>query len=280
MTTDSAENLKWLQIRHRASEKRLAEIARRLQNRGIEFLAIKGPATSRYYPEPWTRFYSDIDVCVSADEYRNKDNIRAELEGLGVDLHCEFRNLDTIPWKLVYERAERFEVDGTLVFAPRREDHLRIIICHWQNDGGRRADKLKDVLHCVSTAGVFDWNLCLDGLSEVRRNWIAKGIGSVERFLGVKFPEHPFGDSETELPSWFVRTVEEESRREDIRPIAFSGSASAFLRELKGKFPPNPIRATIDSECEFGRTVPRIAQLKSLLGRSEYFLKFFILKKR
>jgi hypothetical protein len=280
MPNEFPENLKWLQIRHLASERRVAEAGLRLRENGVDFLLIKGLAASRYYPEPWKRFFSDIDICVSREDFENRTQIQETLQGLGVDLHCELRNLDELPWSVVLERAEPFEVSGVEIKAPCREDHFRILTTHWLNDGGRRVDKLEDLYQCVTTADSFDWNLCLADLTKVRRDWVAKGIGAAELFLDKNFPRHPFSKSDIQLPNWFVTTVKKESSRADIKPIAFAASLLGFLRELKSKLPPNPIQATIETNRKFQQHPPRIAQLQSLLGRTKYFFRFFVLRNR
>jgi hypothetical protein len=271
----------WLKLRYQASEMRVAEIFRRLSGINVDALLIKGLAAARYYPESWRRFFSDVDICVSIPDSEKIPMIRKSLVGLGVDIHAGFRNLDEHDWNLISDRAEEFEIDGVIVRAPCREDHFRILATHWLNDGGRRADKLLDLHYCVESAfGAFDWELCLEGITSIRRNWIGKAVGAVEKIIGKKVSGHPFTESETSLPEWFLKTVELESSREEIRPIALSGSASVFIAALRTKFPPNPIQATIEAKCEFRDGIPRVAQLRSLLGRTIYFVNFFVLKRR
>ncbi len=280
MPNESPENLRWLQIRHLASEKRVCEVAQRLREIDVDFLLIKGLAASRYYSEPWRRFYSDIDICVSREEFDRRTEILETVEGLGVDLHCELRDLDQVPWDVLLERAENFEIDGVEITAPCREDHLRILTTHWLNDGGRRVDKLADLYQCVTTGDSFDWNVCLADISEVRKDWVAKGIGALKEFMDLEIPGNPFTPEELHLPSWFVDTVRREARREGIKPLAFADSLKGVLRELKSKFPPNPIQSAIEAGVPLEDGIPRVAQLRSLFARTRYFLKFFVLRMR
>jgi len=277
----ASQNKEWLRLRYIASETRVADAFSRLERLGVEALLIKGLAVARYYPDPSTRFFSDIDISVSSDAHDIRREIVAGLSGLGVDLHLGFKTLDEIPWETVRQRADRFEVAGVTVNAPRREDHFRILATHWLNDGGRRVDKLLDLYHCATSSPEgFDWSLCIGDLTQERRNWMAKGLGALKEFMKLEVSGHPFKDDELQLPSWFVDTVRRESQREGIRPLVFADSPQGLLRELRSKFPPNPIQSAIEAGVPIEDGIPRVAQLQSLFARTRYFLKFFVLRMR
>jgi len=277
----ASQNKEWLRLRYGASETRVAEVFSRLETLGVGALLIKGLAVARYYPDPSTRFFSDIDICIPENARNNQREVVAGLSGLGVDLHLGFKTLDEIPWEIVRQRADRFEVAGVTVNAPRREDHFRILATHWLNDGGRRVDKLLDLYHCATSSPEgFDWSLCIGDLTPERRNWVAKGIGALKEFMDLEIPGNPFTPEELHLPSWFVDTVRREARREGIKPLAFADSLKGVLRELKSKFPPNPIQSAIEAGVPLEDGIPRVAQLRSLFARTGYFLKFFVLRMR
>ena len=273
----------WYSLRHEATVLRLSKVFGMLAEKGIDALLIKGLAAARYHPDPSRRFSSDIDVSISPKESVPFGELSSLLSGHAVDIHLGFKHLDNQAWDKVLSRSESFEVNGVKVKVPCREDHIRILATHWLNDGGRRTDKLLDLVFCIEGAArdrgkEFDWELCLDGIGPVRRNWIAKAIGCLELFAGQHEVMHPFTGEETSLPEWFVQTVRKEQLRENS-PLAYSKSLGEFLKGVRTKFPPNPIQATIEGEVPFEESVPRLAQLKSFLRRIDHSVRTYILGK-
>lgn len=109
---------------------------------------------------------------------------------------------------------------------------------------------------------------------------MSKALGALKEFLKLEISGHPFTEEELRLPRWFVEAIDQESQRDGIKPLAFADSPGAFLRELRSKFPPNPIQSAIEAGVPIEDPIPRGAQLRSLFARTRYFLKFFILRIR
>jgi hypothetical protein len=269
----------WLSLRHEASELRVSNAFGILSRLGVSAILIKGIAAARYHPDPSRRFSSDIDIAISPDEAVRAAEISKALTGMAVDLHVGFKHLDNKAWETVFYRGECFELNGIPVKAPRREDHFRILATHWLNDGGRRTEKLLDIFYCVDGAPEpFDWDICLEGIGPTRRNWLEKAVGALSRFEERTLRNHPFTRQEMELPAWFVETVEKEKSRDDA-PLAYAKSFTEFLKAVRGKFPPNPIQATIEAEIPFGDSIPRVAQIESLFRRIGHSMRTYVLSK-
>lgn len=265
-----AEDSKWLSLRYEASCIRISQAFRLLRDGGIEPILIKGYAAAREYPEPSSRQFADIDICVRPDQLDMASAVLTERDlGLGVDLHAGLRHLDSQPWDETVARSELIEVNGEAIRVLCREDHLRVLVTHWLNDGGARRDRLADFWHTINNKdGRFDWGRCLGGIPHHRRAWIAKALGACIRFEGAQFASLPFSEDELRLPHWFAAALEKEWASEPLYPLYYLlGEPRRFFAQLARRFPPNPIQATIEMDAQIDDS-PRLAvQLSSFVRR-------------
>lgn len=271
-TSDSLADTRWQILNARRLEVKTAEAFLYLRDRGIEPILIKGWAAARNYPPNEPRFYDDIDLAVSTDDF---DTAREHLAtGIGpqldVDLHRELRHLDTKPWASILADSQSVELDGRFIRIPSAEDHLRILAVHWLNDGAERKERLWDIYYAVATRpDDFDWNKCLGEVSERRRGWVLAAVGLAHRYLGLPIDGIPFKSEIEDLPPWLVKTVEREWRSgvRTVRLASCLHSPSEFFRQIRKRFPPNPIQATIDMEGDFRSRRTRFYQLGSMKKR-------------
>ena len=102
-------------------------------------------------PENKRRRVGDIDLAVSEADYVAASEIARSEEAiqLNIDLHCELRDRDTLPWELIVAKSELVEIDNEKIRVLGEEDHLRVLAFHWLVDGGRYKDKLWDLYYAV-----------------------------------------------------------------------------------------------------------------------------------
>ena len=170
---------------------------------------------------------------------------------LNVDLHRELRHLDTKPWSSIFADSQSVELDGYTLRIPAAEDHLRILAVHWLNDGGERKHRLWDIYYAVANRPPdFDWDKCLNEVSERRRGWILAAIGLAHRYLGLPIDDIPFADEAKFLPPWLIKTVESEwnSGVRSAPLVTCLRDPAEFLQQLRKRIPPNPLQATIEME--------------------------------
>lgn len=254
------DEIKWLALRHEASEKRLSGAVEAFNRAGLTTILIKGWAIARNYAEPWKRPFSDLDFCVSPADFETAEALlRSDAAGYGIDLHKGLRHLDSAPWDDLVMKSRTIDLEGVQVRILRDEDHLRVLVTHWLNDGGVKRDRLWDIFYCINGCdSVFDWHSALDGCPEHRRGWIAKVLAVCRRYQGMEFGELPFSDEELNLPAWFTRALEREWNAEPLYPLYYLlGQPVRFLRQLRKRFPPNPIQSTIEADAAI-EDVPRM----------------------
>lgn len=239
----------------------------------IEPVLIKGWAAARNYPADAPRFYSDIDLAVSAGDFEKARALLASKEAskIGIDLHRELRHLDTRPWTSIFENSQLIDLDGCAIRIPSPEDHLRILAVHWLNDGGESKERLWDIYYSVAAhQHSFDWNACLHGLSSTRRSWMIAAVGLANKYLGLPIDGLPFADEARNLPNWLTATVEREWRSGVLHRSLHTclNDPAEFLRQLRKRIPPNPIQATIECEGDMraGSRLPY--QVKCMIKRS------------
>ena len=256
-----------------ARQKRLlVETVRTFNERGINAIVFKGYPAALNYDLPSIRSFADVDVSVSAANYDTARDLQETLHKrhVPVDLHNEFRQLDTLNWQTVFLRTTTIPVLGEEVRILCPEDHLRIMAVHWLTDGGEYRERLWDIYYAVANRPAdFDWNKCLDVVSPTRRKWVITTIGLAHKYLGLEIGDLPFADEAKDIPKWIIKTVEREWAR-DVRliPLRIAYRKPRMLfRQIAKRLPPNPITATIDMEGEFDDR-PRIwYQLGSIAKR-------------
>jgi hypothetical protein len=247
----------------RIYEAGLREFFRSTHALNLPAILIKGYATVRNYPRDHFRPFGDIDLAVSRVDYpKALELIQTvpELKRLNIDLHCELRHLDTLPFNQIIERSETIDLEGTLIRIPCAEDHLRILTVHWLNDGGQHRERLYDIYYAVQNRPAdFCWDKCLEVVSPTRQKWVITAIGLAHKYLGLEIDDLPFADEARDIPKWLTDTVEKEWATDvRLRSLHIVWRRPTMLwQQIKKRIPPNPIQSTIDTEGPFDDS-PRI----------------------
>ena len=268
------DELRWHKLAMRKFELAIVEAFEVFRSCKIEPILIKGWAAARNYPDGRSRFFLDIDLAVSAAQYNAAVEVLAQ-SPVAVDLHREFRHLDTVPWEVALRRSELINVDGggsIRILCP--EDHFRVLCVHWLNDGGEYKERLWDVYYAVANRPPdFDWDLCLGSVSATRRRWIITAIAITRKYLSLDVEGLPF-DTEPELiPKWMTHCLEKEWST-DVRLIPLEACVhqpKILIRQVLKRLPPNPIEATIETEGEFdeGWRLPyQLGSMRKRIGPS------------
>jgi hypothetical protein len=263
---------RWLILRAKVTEERIKSAFRLLRDKEIEPVLIKGWAAAREYPERHLRNFSDIDLCVSPAMYEKSLALIDGEEGrkLNIDLHRGLRHLDTLEWEELFQNSLTVPVDEVPFRVLRPEDHLRVLCVHWLTDGGAHKEKLLDIFYLLQNHKEdFEWDFCFRKTSPKRRRWIIKTIAVTHRYYGLDVSDLPFADELRTIPGWFMRALEKEwASGAKLKPMHVSmGSGNEFWNQLKKRFPPNAIQATIDMEGEFDESSRFYYQMGSILLR-------------
>ena len=266
------DNYRWYLLRLKQHENMICQAFNRFRDRGIEPILIKGWATAKLYPRGVPRFFGDTDLAVAGSDFANASRLceNADIKALNIDLHNEFRHLDSESWDEVFGRSKLVDLYGTNIRILCPEDHLRIICIHWLNDGGEHQDRLWDVYYAVQNRHPeFDWDLCLSTVSEVRRRWIICAIGLAHRYLSLEIDDLPFADEAKDLPGWMERTVEKEWKSSvRLRTIhLFWGNPKLLFEQIRKRVPPNPIQSTIEMEGSFDARSRSFYQIGAFIKR-------------
>lgn len=220
---------------------------------GIEAILIKGVAVAEYYPENVARRSADMDLAVDPADHARAAAIAAAAiqEGLAIDLHCGLRHLDPRPWRDLYEGSLMVCTDNGNYRVLRPEDHLRVLAVHWLNDGGIYLERLWDFYYLITNrADDFNWDRVTTGLSSDRNRWVECVLGLCARYCALDLFGTPFHDAEKQVPEWLARFVE-NAWTEPEHPIPLwlvVRQPSEFVRQLRMRLNPNPIRATVEME--------------------------------
>jgi hypothetical protein len=262
---------------YKVMELHLAKAARKLSEAGIEYVLIKGWAASQAYPDRFERALGDFDFCVAPEQYEKALGFAADETFKNVDFHKGLRHLDTISWSDLYENAVNAVCAGENIKIPRPEDHLRILCVHWLTDGGINRRRLWDIYYCFrSNLTDFDWDRCLNSVEKNRRGWIICTLGLTEKYLSVTLDGTPFESKKIRIPKWVSDTVEKEWADGGTALVSLSEcfkNRKEFFRQLKKRFPPNPIQSVIDLEGDLDTSVPVFYQIGDMFFRLLPFLK-------
>ncbi|NOT47856.1 MAG: hypothetical protein HOP17_08925 [Acidobacteria bacterium] len=244
---------RWNRLFARKLEMETIEAFRFFRGNGIEPVLIKGWAAARNYPDDTPRTYTDIDIAVAASDHEKAKELLASERGkkIAVDLHRELRHLDTRSWTGLLADSIEVELDGYPIRVPSAEDHLRILAVHWLNDGGERKDRLWDIYYAVDRRpSDFSWDRCLGVVDEVRRQWVVAAIGLTHKYLGLNLTGLPFEKEANEVPAWLSKTVEKEWNSGVLHRSLHTSlnDPLEFFRQLRKRFPPNPLQAMIEQE--------------------------------
>ena len=189
---------------------------------------------------------------------------------IAVDLHNELRHLDTKDWGAILDDSKLVDLGGEKIRIPCDEDHLRIVAVHWLTDGGANKSRLWDIFYAVQNRpSNFDWDRCLNSVSEVRQQWIIATIGLAHRYLDLEIGDLPFADRAKDLPKWLIPALEKEW--ESGVPLkslhTCLNNPKEFFIQVKKRIPPNPIEATIEMEGSFDNKSRLKYQFGSIIKR-------------
>lgn len=266
-------DLRWNIIYLAAQEEKIRTIFKLFRVNGIEPILIKGWSVSRYFPADISRLSMDIDIAVGNSDYAASKKL-AESTNINLDLHDELRHLDIVSYQNLFEHSQLTKIaDGYEIRVLCPEDNLRIICTHWLNDGGIKKDRLWDIYYCVKNRPAdFVWDRCLNIVGKTRRKWILAAILAAHHYFNLSIKDLPFAEEITQpnfIPSWFFRTLEKEWNSEvALNPLNASiQDFNTFFQQIRKRFPPNPITATIQTNSQINN-FPRLPiQLYNMLRR-------------
>jgi hypothetical protein len=187
-------------------EAAIAALVRWLRAVGVLPLLIKGWSSALLYPEPSLRPFSDVDLCVRADQL---ERAKAALSGpplpCPVDLHVGVPDLPDRPWGELLDRSRLVTVGDGVVHVLGPEDQLRLLCLHLARHGMARPLFLCDVGACLEVlpAG-FDWDGWQRG-SKHLSDWACCVVGLACRLLGACPAGVPRQVSR--VPSWVEEAV-------------------------------------------------------------------------
>lgn len=272
VSPETTDTDRWGIVRQKASEARAARAFDLFRQHGIEPILIKGIGAALYYPPGLFRDAVDMDLAVSsADLSRAEELARsADAKGLAIDLHNELRHHDVKSWDELMADSQIREVEGGGIRILCAEDHLRVLCTHWLTDGGRDRDRLWDIYYLVDSERVsLDWDKVLTPVDKRRRRWLTCSLGAAHRYLGLDLSDTPIENESKDLPSWFTSTIEKEWA-EDIQfaPVYYNiHDRKLFLHQLRRRFPPNPITATILSGGDLDSPFRAVYQVQNIISR-------------
>jgi hypothetical protein len=260
----------WKLLQRQVQEQRIERVFDIFRRNNFEPILIKGWAAARNYPKPFERLSIDIDIAVSPDDYLECQKILQQQPIAGVDLHRGLRHLDTVAWDNLTAHSQLLKLNKTKVRILCQEDHLRILCVHWLTDGGVAKERLWDIVYAVQNrAKDFDWNRCLNIVSETRREWINCTVRLAVKYLGLNIDNTPFAKMAENLPGWVVKTIEKEwESKVRLKPLQNClGDSLEFFEQISKRIPPNPIQATIEMEGKFDEKTRIFYQIGSFLFR-------------
>jgi hypothetical protein len=269
MSEHNSDTERWLILQRKLSEHRIAEVFKYFRSFNIEPILIKGWAAGLKYSRPWERTFSDLDLAVDPFEYLRALEL-LDKKYLMVDLHRGLRQHDTLEWKNLYENSQVVKLENTEIRVLREEDHLRVLCVHWLIDGGAYKKKLLDVYYAVKNRSEnFDWQRCLDSVTDRRRKWVIYTIGLAHRYYQLKIDDLPFAREAESIPVWLIAALEKEWKT-DVRLMPLDQCLSdknMLWQQILKRIPPNPIQATIEMEGDFDARTRIFYQLGSVKTR-------------
>lgn len=266
------EIIKWQALFNCVLKEKLILARRKFLENGIEAILFKGFAVSPYYPSTEMRVSSDVDLAVAPENFKKAGAVlkSEKLLSADVDLHEGFRRLDTVSWEDLFGNSHFIEIGDLPVRVLRPEDHLRVICVHWLADGGEYFEKLRDIYWLVANRPAdFEWERCLNTVSRERRRWIICAVGLAHRYLGLDLKDTPIAKEAGNLPKWLTKRVEREWRSKTrLIPLkATKNNYGTFLQQVRKRFPPNPVTATIDCEGDFDAKSRAFYQIRDIFKR-------------
>lgn len=256
VSQEQANLLRLRQINFKVHEYRIEKAWNRFINAGFKPLLIKGWAAAQYYDNPFDREFNDIDLVIEPKEFERAESFQNSHrdDNTAIDLHRGLRQLDTQPFDKLYKHSQLVMCGQTEVRVLCPEDHLRVLCVHWLIDGGAKKEKLEDIYFAVKNrSSDFDWDRCLNVVSNTRQKWILCTIALAVKYLDLESKDLPPAIQTVEIPEWLIKALEKEWRSDVLLlPIHYYlTNRKELWRQIKKRIPPNPIQATIDMEGEF-----------------------------
>lgn len=272
---------KWIILQEKLQQTQVETAFSVFRQHGIEPILIKGLAISRLYPNNKYRISFDIDLAVDPNLY--DDALRLlrskELLKINIDLHKGLKHLDTLEWRLLFERSKLIILDKLPIRVLAEEDHLRILCVHWLTDGAENKEKLWDIYYAVENRSEnFDWDLCFKNIGSKRIDWVIYTIGIANRYLGLEIKNLPFYKQSENLPKWLIKVINKLWSREYqfIPLVSCLSDPYMFFYQLRHRFPPNPIMATIYVEGKLNSKTRIFYQAEFFIKRAKPSFKSLI----
>lgn len=271
-TIEITDEVRWGLLQKKTQEAKALRAFSLFRSAGIEPVLIKGIAAAANYPPEVTRRSVDIDLAVSAADHKKglaivRENVSS---GLAIDLHCELRHLDAVPWEDLFEHSLLLAVDDGEIRILRPEDHLRVMCVHWLTDGGSSRDRLWDIYYAVANRKEdFDWARFLNIVEPHRRRWLLCTLGLAHKYLGLDLKDTPAENAADDLPQWLVHTVESEWNTDTPqRPLETTiRDPRMMIRQIGKRLRPNPIWATVQLNGSFDAPTRVHYQIANLFKR-------------
>lgn len=247
---------RWNLLQRKAQQAKSVRAVAVLRSAGIEPILIKGVAAAQFYPDDKYRFSIDTDLAVSDAAFDKANSLcrSPAAAGMAIDLHRALRHLDTVEWQNLFDNSRMLDFEEGSIRVLRPEDNLRVLCVHWLTDGGVYKERLWDVYYGVANRPAnFDWDRFLGIVSDRRRRWLICTIGLASRYLDLDLSDTPIKHEASKLPKWLTNAVETEWA-DDVKPRPLEASlndSKVLIEQVKRRFSPNPIRATIEMEGSF-----------------------------
>jgi hypothetical protein len=258
-------------LKYKVNEIEIGKIWNRFTEAGFEPILIKGWAASKLYSEPHQRAFTDVDFMIAPEKYQEALEFSAQLnERLPVDLHEGARHLDSVAFEDLFANSIIKKCGGAEIRLLCPEDHLRVLCVHWLTDGGAYREKLWDVYYSIANRPEnFDWERLLNITTARRRRWIVCAIGLAYKYLNLDIEDTPIAVEAKNLPAWLVKTIEKEWANEvKLMPLdMFLNDKKMLWRQIKKRFPPNPIQAIVLEEGDFDKNIQLFYQIKNMFRR-------------
>lgn len=265
------ESEKWLIIKHQASEQQIRTVFKSFRRHEIEPILLKGWAAAMNYPRPYERYSSDIDLAVAPSVYEKSLELVKLHPTVTLDLHRGLRHLDTLEWKVLMANSTLKGAGERAIRVLSEEDHLRVLIVHWLQDGGAYRQRLWDICYAVANRSEnFSWERCLGAVDEKRRSWIICTIGLTHRYCDLNIDDLPFRARALKIPEWLTGAVEKEWKS-TVRLIPLNVAVTdkkELFRQILKRLPPNAVQSTIDLDGHFNNTPRIFYQAGSLIIRT------------
>ena len=268
----------WRRLSGLADQKRIKELFQNLHSRNLSSILIKGWSIVRFYDSEKFRLTSDIDLLFPDEvDIHVVEAIRGIDSTTALDAHFGPRHLDTLSFDDLFARSYEVELEGVPVRVLADEDNLRITAVHWLTDGGVNKEKLWDIFYLVKNRKAkFDWERCLDANGPIRKTWVLAAIATARDHLKLDVSGLPTEAQEFQLPDWYERTLAKEWKlgiypRHKLSNVLTQ--PKLLFSQLRRRFPPNPIAATIDTETPIDNTSRLPAKFKSLTKKVTPFAR-------